>query len=75
LFNNRRYRKLLDTALSREAILRFKPSDVRYLIMSKEAYIPRLIDEINSARGQFQPTQKKILTSRIISFTQVLQDF
>lgn len=59
-----------------EYALKFEPSDIRYIIVAKENEILPMVDSIHKIKGHiYTSADLKLLTTRIISMEQVLQDF
>ncbi|MFC1477962.1 abortive infection system antitoxin AbiGi family protein [Candidatus Margulisiibacteriota bacterium] len=59
-----------------ECMLKFEPDDIRYIIVSKHDEILRMVDRIHEIKGsKYGPKGMKLLTTRIISMEQILQDF
>jgi len=57
----------------RSHALKFKPSDVKYIIVSKESEIPKTIAAINKI-STLQPRDKSLLASKVISGEQIKED-
>lgn len=54
----------------------FHPSDIKYLIVSHEDEILRLIAKIEAIKGEkYSPDDVKLLSSRVISADQIISDF
>ena len=56
-------------------ILKFEPSDIKYIIVEKEGEIIDIIKEIERIKSKYDDDQKKLLCSRVISAEQILEDF
>ncbi len=59
--------------LRENCILKFKPSDIKYIIVKKDDEIISIINEIKLSK--YDDDQKKLLYSRVISSEQILEDF
>lgn len=56
--------------------LKFTPSDIKYIILSKEDEILPMIKKIEAIKSQkYSPEDVELLKTRIISMEQILQDF
>lgn len=55
--------------------LAFTPNDIKYLIIKDEHEISYLIAEINKIKSDFNEEQRKVLSSRIMTIKQILEDF
>ncbi len=59
-----------------ETTLKFTPSDIKYIILSKEEEILPIIEKIEAIKSQkFSTDDVELLKTRIISMEQILQDF
>lgn len=76
-YQNEVQRKEANSVLEKpEYTLKFEPSDIRYIIVNKENEILPMVDSIHNIKGHKYTNQEmKLLTTRIISMEQVLQDF
>jgi hypothetical protein len=61
--------------LRENSILKFEPSDIKYIIVQKEDEIIEIIKEIERIKIRYDDNQKKLLCSRVISSDQILEDF
>lgn len=68
-------RKQAEANLVSDYTLGFEPSDVRYLIVRKEAEIVPLIDSIQGIKAKYELDDVRLLSSRIISAEQIKADF
>jgi hypothetical protein len=60
----------------RDFRLSFSPSDIRYVIVSREAEIKEMMDALLEIKGgSFSYDDVRMLTTRIISLEQVKEDF
>lgn len=57
-----------------DSMLKFTPSDVRYLLVENTSDIPSLVDFINTKLGDFSHNELKILTTKIISLDEISKD-
>jgi Putative abortive phage resistance protein AbiGi, antitoxin len=56
--------------------LAFEPRYIRYLIVDKESEVLEFLDQILAIKGgRFPPDDLRLLTTRIISMEQILEDF
>ncbi|MFA6977845.1 MAG: abortive infection system antitoxin AbiGi family protein [Ignavibacteriaceae bacterium] len=53
----------------------FSPNDIKYLIVSEENEILPLIKSIREIKGKYSHDEVDLLTSRIISSSQIIDDF
>ena len=59
-----------------ECMLKFGPPDIRYIIVAKHEEILPMVDSIHQIKGNnYSYNDLKLLTTRIISMEQILQDF
>lgn len=59
-----------------ECMLKFGPSDIRYIIVAKQEEILSTVDSIHQIKGnKYSYNDLRLLTTRIISMEQILQDF
>jgi len=68
------WREEKNNKLQVEAVLRFTPSDVRYLFVPRDADIPPLVDFINTRLAAFPLADLKILLTRITSLEHIRKD-
>jgi len=70
-------RKEANAKLERpECMLEFSPSDIRYIIVSNNQEILPMVDSIHQIKGsKYSYNDLRLLTTRIISMEQILQDF
>lgn len=61
--------------LGKISVLKFEPSDIKYIIVEKENEIIEIIKEIERIKRRYNDDQKKLLCSRVISSEQILEDF
>ncbi len=61
-----------DKTLSRA--LKFKPSDIRYILVNKENDVIRLIDFINSHLGEYSHNELKVMTTKIVILEELGKD-
>ncbi|MFZ4439761.1 MAG: abortive infection system antitoxin AbiGi family protein [Syntrophales bacterium] len=60
----------------RECMLKFGPPDIRYIIVGKHEEILPMVDSIHQIKGNnYSDNDLRLLTTRIISMEQILQDF
>jgi len=57
------------------AILKFEPSDIKYIIVATEAEILPMIHSVERIKEKYTQDERKILSSRIVSAGQILEDF
>lgn len=55
--------------------LSFEPRDIKYIIIKKDAERGQIIDAIADAKIKYDLDTRKILSSRILSSKQILEDF
>ncbi|MBN1176614.1 MAG: hypothetical protein JXA51_02930 [Dehalococcoidales bacterium] len=55
--------------------LNFCPGDIRYLIVKDDAEISIIVDEVRKIKAQYNSHDVDVLTSRIITIDQILDDF
>jgi len=61
---------------AREAtILKFEPSDIKYIVVATETEILPMIQAVARIKQKYDEDQVKVLTSRIISAEQIIADF
>jgi hypothetical protein len=59
-----------------ECMLKFGPPDIRYIIVAKHEEILPMVDSIYQIKGHnYSDNDLRLLTTRIISMEQILQDF
>lgn len=58
-----------------QAILKFEPFDIKYIIVQKEEEIIHIIKEIERIKEKYDEDEKKLLCSRVISSERILEDF
>lgn len=59
-----------------ECMLEFGPPDIRYIIVAKNDEILPMVDRIHEIKGnKYSYNDLRLLTTRIISMEQILQDF
>lgn len=77
IFLNEAEREIYNKKLWKQEVLRFKPSDIKYLIVSKEEEIIDFIKEIEQIKSEYRynPDEIKLLCSRVISSEQIYEDF
>lgn len=61
--------------LWKKEVLRFKLSDIKYIIVSNEDEIIPIITKIEQIKRKYDANQIKLLCSRVISAEQILGDF
>jgi hypothetical protein len=61
--------------LRENSVLKFEPSDIKYIIVQKENEIIDIIKEIERIKRKYDDDKKKLLCSRVISSEQILEDF
>lgn len=61
--------------LSQHSPLVFEPKFIRYLIVSKESEILQFMDEVLLIKGKYSEDDKRLLTTRIVSMDQILEDY
>ena len=74
-FLNEIKRAAANDAIAKSSKLSFKYSDIKYLIVNKESEMISLSDALDSMIGIFQPTEIKVLKTKIISSEQIKEDF
>lgn len=57
-----------------DSMLKFEPKDVRYLLVEKTSDIPNLVDFINTKLGHFPHNDLKVLSTKIISLDDIIED-
>lgn len=67
-------RELFNTQTKQHCMLRFEPSDIKYIFLRSDSEIPALVDYINSALGHCTVADMKILSSRIVSLESIRND-
>lgn len=68
-------RRLINIKLASHKKLKFKPSDVKFIIVERDDEIPNLIDEIREIyRNSATYDEIMLLTSRLISLEQIVED-
>jgi hypothetical protein len=77
VYQDDKQRKEANSKLKKpEYALKFEPSDIRYIIVKKDNEILPMVDSIHEIKGhKYTSEDLKLLTTRIISMEQVLQDF
>ncbi len=70
-------RRDANTKLERpECMLTFGPPDIRYIIVAKHEEILPMVDSVQQIKGnKYSYNDLRLLTTRIISMEQILQDF
>ena len=62
--------------IAKDHKLSFEPSDIKYIIVEKEDQILSMVKAIEQIKGiKYKPDTIKILSSRVISAEQILEDF
>lgn len=74
-YENREFRKMANDLLAKHYRLRFKPDDIKYLIIKNEKEIDSFIKRIEQIKSGFDDITVKRLSSRIITKEQILYDF
>lgn len=74
-FNNRATRDRTHNILWRKTVLRYKPNDIKYLIVEREDEILEMISRIEQIKERFATDVVQLLKSRIISSAQIREDF
>jgi hypothetical protein len=74
IFNNEAKREEYNHKIGEKATLRFKPSDIKYIIVSEDEQIIDIISKIEKIK-KYSPDEKKLLCSRLISAKQIYEDF
>jgi len=64
-----------NSSVGRQALLKFEPNDIKYIIVSKESEINAMIDSIKAIKQRYSEPTKELLASRVISAEQILEDF
>lgn len=67
-------RELFNTQTKQHCMLRFEPSDIKYIFLRSDSEIPALVDYINSALEHCTVADMKILSSRIVSLESIRND-
>lgn len=62
-------------ALRRLPRLSFEPSDIKYIVVATEVEVLPMIHEVERIKAKYTEDQVKVLTSRIISAEQIINDF
>jgi len=57
-----------------DSMLKFKPEDVRYLLVEKTSDIPKIVDFINTKLGHFSHNDLKVLSTKIIALDEIMKD-
>lgn len=73
-YDDEKIRERLQRELWKQEVLRFKPSDIKYIIVSSEDEIIPIITKIEQ-KSKYDANQIKLLCSRVISAEQILEDF
>lgn len=55
--------------------IKFEPKDVKYIIVKDDSDILRIVDLLLNVKGKYSYNDVKILTTRIITSKQILEDF
>jgi hypothetical protein len=55
--------------------LSFTPTDIKYVIVRKESEILPIIRDLERIKGKYSLDEVKVLTSRVMSAEQIVQDF
>ena len=64
-----------DSVIAQRITLKFEPTDIKYIIVSKENEISAIISAIEQIKGKYDRETVKILASRVISTEQIIEDF
>jgi len=67
-------RETLNNIAKQQCMLKFTPSDVKYIFLKSDAEIPALVDFIRANMDSFSVAEIKILTSRIVSLESIRSD-
>ena len=57
------------------ASLKFEPSDIKYIFVPENSYIPIIINKINNIFKDYPENERLILLSKVISLDTIRQDF
>lgn len=75
IYDNEVLRRKYHKKLWEQGVLRFKPSDIKYIIVSREDEIIPIITKIKQIKSEYDSNQIKLLYSRVISAERILEDF
>jgi hypothetical protein len=68
-------RELLNYRLGQQFPLKFKPEDIKYIIVEKESQVPAIIRQIDNSENYTRDTIKSMLKSKILTKQQIFDDF
>jgi len=74
-FLNQMRKATLNKVLSEKFSLQFSADAIRYIIVEEEDHISDIIDALNKKFGKLDPKILKKLSSRVISLSQIIDDF
>ena len=55
--------------------LSFEPDDIKYIFVNKDSEIPAMVSALKRIKSKYPPNTVEILTSRILTCEQILNDF
>jgi hypothetical protein len=58
-----------------KAALMFTPNDIKYIIVKEESEILDVANQITQIKSKYEPHERQLLTTRIISAQQIKEDF
>ncbi|MBC7776163.1 MAG: hypothetical protein H7246_12075 [Phycisphaerae bacterium] len=68
-------RELFNYRLGQQFPLRFKPEDIKYIIVEKESQVPAIIRQIDNSDKYNREAIKAMLKSKILTKQQIFDDF
>jgi hypothetical protein len=74
-FLNSIKKSISDEKIKDKWTLKFKARDIKYLIVKNENEMVHLFDAIDSMASNFNEKERKLLKTRIISTSQIQEDF
>jgi len=74
-FQNAARRHRANASLAKVGPLRFRPGDVKYIIVATDKQIVPTIHKLEDGATGFGPDQTRLLISRLVSAQQILADF
>lgn len=72
---NEMSRELLNYRLGQQFPLKFKPEDIKYIIVEKESQVPAIIRQIETTDKYTKDTIRTMLKSKILTKQQIFDDF
>lgn len=74
-FLNKMKKANLNRILSEKFSLKFSYDAIRYIIVEQEDHISEIIDTLSNKYGKSDPKAMKNLSSRVITLSQIIEDF